>query len=118
MVLRGTKVLVDEDWLGRNTKVRFGTDQEIRAVLDAVPVSALMIDHATDKALERPYRRQVEQIIRSDPQDWKLLSTHDVIRYGKLMPKAVDIYVRVPRSEHAVADSIDMEYVGKLMQRN
>lgn len=118
MVLRGTKVLVDEDWLGRNTKVRFGTDQEIRAMLDAVPVSALMIDHATDKVLERPYRQQVEQIIKANPQDWKLLASYDVTRYGKLMPRAVDLYVRRARADHAVADSIDMHYVEKLMQRN
>lgn len=116
LVLRGTKVLVSEDWLGRNTRVRFSSDDDIRSLLDSIPVSALVIDHATDKRLARPYRQQVERIVAADPGRWTLSASYDVTRRGQFTPGAVDVYVRRPQPGQSLA-ATDMRYVEELMRR-
>ncbi|MRX11124.1 hypothetical protein GJ697_25190 [Pseudoduganella sp. FT25W] len=114
LALRGSKLLVSEDWLGRASHPRFADAPAMRAMLDAIPVNAVMIDHAIEPAQARAYHQQIEQLIKSHPEDWRLFASYDITRYGRLQARAVEVYLR---RDHG-AQAVNLAYVGRLMQRN
>jgi hypothetical protein len=116
LALRGSKLLVSEDWLGRSSHPRFATDDAMRAMLDAIPVNAVMIDHAIEANQIRHYHQQIEQLLKADPEHWQRHASYDITRYGQPHPHAVDIYLRKPRDSNA-AQTINQAYLGQLMQR-
>lgn len=116
LALRGSKLLVSEDWLGRASHPRFATDDAMRAMLDAIPVNAVMIDHAIESNQARRYHQQIEQLLQADPEHWQRHASYDITRYGQPHPHAVDLYVRKPRDSHT-AQTINLAYLGQLMQR-
>jgi hypothetical protein len=116
LALRGSKLLVSEDWLGRASHPRFATDDAMRTMLDAIPVNAVMIDHAIEANQARPYHQQIEQLLKADPEHWQRRASYDITRYGQQHPHAVDVYLRKPR-DSSPAQIINLAYLGQLMQR-
>lgn len=116
MFMRGSKMLVTEDWLGRNTQERFGTDAELRTLLDKLAVNVVIIDRATEPQWVRPYHRRVEKLLESDPQHWILMGTYDVFRHGRANLKSVDLYRRLAVTNARIFTEIDQPFVEKLMQ--
>jgi hypothetical protein len=116
LALRGSKLLVSEDWLGRASRPRFANGDAMRAMLDAIPVNAVMIDHAIEAGQARPYHRQIEQLLQADPGHWQCHASYDITRYGQPHARAVDVYLRKPRNSNA-AQTINLAYLGQLMQR-
>jgi hypothetical protein len=116
LALRGSKLLVSEDWLGRASRPRFATNDAMRAMLDAIPVNAVMIDHAIEASQARPYHQQIEQLLKADPEHWTRHSSYDITRYGQQQARAVDVYLRRPRGG-SPSPTINLAYVGQLMQR-
>jgi hypothetical protein len=116
LALRGSKLLVNEDWLGRASRPRFATGDAMRAMLDAIPVNAVMIDHAIEASQARPYHRQIEQLLKDDPEHWTRHASYDITRYGQQQARAVDVYLRRPRGG-SPAPTVNLAYLGQLMQR-
>jgi hypothetical protein len=117
LALRGSKLLVSEDWLGRASQPRFASAQAMRSMLDAVPVYAVLIDHAIEAMQARPYHQQIEQLLKAHPEDWRLAASYDITRYGQRQARAVDVYLRRQGGDSS-AQAVNLAYVGQLMQRN
>ncbi|EEF24958.1 conserved hypothetical protein, partial [Ricinus communis] len=83
LVLRGSKLLVSEDWLGRNSQPRFASIDALRAMLDAIPVNAILIDRAIEPQQARSYHRQLAALIEADPQHWQRHASYNITRYGE-----------------------------------
>jgi hypothetical protein len=118
VVLRGSKILVSEDWLGRGSRDRFGTVDDLRKLLDSIPIEAVMVDKAINPQLHRPYHERLAQLLHTDTRTWNLEGTYDVIRNGKTKPDSVSIFIRQRSPGSTPADATDLRLVSKLMQRN
>ncbi len=116
LVLRGSKLLVSEDWLGRASRPRFATNDAVRTMLDAIPVNAVVIDHAIEASQARSYHRQIEQLLKADPEHWTPHASYDITRYGQRQAQAVDVYLRRPRGG-SPSPTVNLAYLGQLMQR-
>lgn len=115
LVLRGSKILVDEDWLGRSSRERFGTPDALRSLLDSIPVGVVIVDTAINPDQARPYHRQVAELMEAEAAQWRLQARFDTIRYGHATPGAVSVYVRVPPPGSASLPEADPEKVASLM---
>lgn len=118
VVLRGSKILVSEDWLGRDSRNRFGTVDELHKLLDSIPVDAVMVDEAINPQSHRPYHEMIAQLLRKDTSNWSLEGAYDVIRNGKTKPESVSIFIRKRTPSSRLPDVTDLSLVSKLMQRD
>lgn len=112
--LRASKILVSEDWLGRHSRSRFPAPADLRKLLDALPVEAVMIDDALVKEWRRPYHKQLAELMRADPRTWRSGGAYHVIRNGKPSPGLVSVYFRQRPGQARPAT--DMRLVDKLMR--
>jgi len=94
VVLRGSKILVREDWLGRRTQDRFGSIGEIGYLLDRIPVNVVIVDDAMLASDRRPYHDRVRITVAEDKKTWEYISSMPVVRFGRLREDAVRVYVR------------------------
>lgn len=111
--LRASKVLVSEDWLGRNSRPRFANVEQLRAMLAQVPVRAVMIDEAIDRHWQRGYHQQLAELMRSDSATWRHAGTFPVVRYGVQAPGRVSVYVR---QDDGARGATDMDMIARLMR--
>lgn len=118
VVLRGSKILVSEDWLGRNSHNRFGTADELRKLLDSIPVDAIIVDQAINPKWHRPYHEMIAQLLHKDTSNWSLEGTYDVTRNGKTKPGSVNIFLRKRTPSNQLPAVTDLRLVSKLMQRD
>lgn len=118
VVLRGSKILVSEDWLGRDSHNRFGTIEELRKLLDSIPVDAVVVDEAINPQWHRPYHEMAAQLLHKDKSNWSLEGAYDVIRNGKKKPASVSIFLRKRTPSSQLPDVTDLRLVNKLMQRD
>jgi hypothetical protein len=104
-------LLVSEDWLGRDTRPRFADDAAVRAMLNAIPVNAVLIDHAIEAWQARPYHQQIERLLKADPEHWQHRASYRITRYGQTDPRPADLYLRrTPRTRPA-----DLAYTRQLL---
>jgi hypothetical protein len=70
IVIRATKLLSDNPWTARVYRPRLTTPDEVKTILDQVPVNAVLLD------LTRPGWQQDSSLLlealRSDPDNWRL----------------------------------------------
>ena len=118
VVLRGSKILINEDWLGRNPHEHFGTLDELRKLLDSIPVEAVMVDNAISPQWHRSYHERLAQLLNTDTRTWSLEGTYEVIRNGKTKPDSVSVFIRQRSPGSPLPDATDMRLVSKLMQRD
>ena len=118
VVVRGSKVLTNEDWLGRGSRERFGTPDELRSFLNDIPINEVVIDRATDPQWRRPYHAMVTQMMLTHRSEWVLQGTYDLVRRGRDMPQSVQIFVRRPDGGEQIAQAVNMQKLAKSMQGN
>ncbi|MET3130640.1 hypothetical protein AAKU55_000898 [Oxalobacteraceae bacterium GrIS 1.11] len=116
--LRGSKILVEEDWLGRGSRDRFPTEEELHTLLDAIPVDAVMVDEAIVEQWQRPYHERLGKLLRRDTRNWRLGAAFRVVRHGQSYPAAVRVYLRRRPYDKQLPSTTNMALIGKLMQRN
>lgn len=116
--LRGSKILVDEDWLGRGAKDRFHTEAELQTMLDSISVDAVMVDEAIVEQWRRPYHALLSKLLRADPVRWRLAAAFPVVRGGIAYPASVSVYYRQRSNDSLAPKATDMALIGKLMQRD
>jgi hypothetical protein len=71
IVLRATKMLASEDWMGRHYQPLFQDQPEVLQYLEDIPVGIVIIDAAGRRT---PHGQLLYQGIRSHPEKWKLLA--------------------------------------------
>ena len=94
VLLRGSKIFVREDWMGRGTEDRFESSKEISDLLDRMPVNVVIVDDAMPTPERRPYHDRVKETVSEDKRTWELARSLPVVRLGRLHENALHVYVR------------------------
>ncbi len=68
VVLRGSKVLSDDSWMGGGEKVRFASAEGMQQYLETLTDLVLVLDPA---ALSAPYARVLEEAVSQRPERWE-----------------------------------------------
>lgn len=92
IVLRGSKVLIHEDWLGHGTQDRYATVASVDSLLRGVPVDVVVVDDAMQASQRRPYHDRVESAARDS--FWTALAPLPVTWLGRKHDAALHAYVR------------------------
>ncbi len=93
-VLRGSKLLVREDWVGRGTEDKFPDPAALNTLLQDIPVSAVLLDSSIPARRREPYQDRVRALVTGDPQHWEPVGSMPVIRETTVFPDALQLYVR------------------------
>lgn len=91
-ILRASKVLISDDWNGRDYQLHFQTLDEMQARLEAFPVALLVLDSSTNPAQWFSHHTLLDQLVEERGDAWELLSSHDVRRNGEVFSQALRIY--------------------------
>jgi hypothetical protein len=91
-ILRASKVLISDDWNGRDYQLHFRTLDEMQARLEAFPVALLVLDSSTNPAQWFSHHTMLDQLVQERRDAWELLSSHDVRRQGEVFSQALRIY--------------------------
>ena len=70
IVLRASKMLASEDWMGREYQALFQDQQEILKYLEDIPTGIVIID---EEGRHTPHGQLLYQAIQSHPEKWELL---------------------------------------------
>jgi hypothetical protein len=99
-VVRASKALTKEDWLGRE---RDGVWRavDLSSVLDSTPVQMVVVDTAIHADHRRPYHRELAEFLQARPDQWQVVRRYTVYRYGRERAGAVTLYRRTPSAELA-----------------
>ncbi|HUU36260.1 MAG TPA: hypothetical protein VMW48_19480 [Vicinamibacterales bacterium] len=112
-VLRGSKVFVDEDWLGRNARERVASVAEVVALLDRVPVTVVVIDLTTSREETREYHARLAAAMRADASAWEQLDTFPLRRFGRSHANGLQVFRR-----RAVPAPPDVAFIAGLVLRD
>jgi hypothetical protein len=115
IVLRGSKVFAREDWLGRGTVERFESVGDVRALLDRIPVSTVVIDATTEEHERRGYHARLAAAVADSPA-WERVADYPLLRFGSQHQSALHAYRR--RSNGAQPAAPDMNLIADLILRD
>jgi hypothetical protein len=93
-VLRGSKILVREDWFGRGSVDLFDTPNNLKDILAQIPVDFVLFDKSISSSERRKYHARIEQIIGVENSGWRLMEKIDVVRANRKYPAGLFIYFR------------------------
>ncbi len=116
-VLRGSKLLVHEDWQGRNTKDRFPSLEELARVLNKIPVSGILLDGSIPPDRREPFQERVRNLVVANPQIWERIASASVDRQGRVFANAVEVYLRRPVSG-ALPQRVNQDLLRRLIFDN
>lgn len=92
-VLRASKILAKDTWMGKRYQKRFDSPAEIMDFLTSIPVGILVIDISVDPSEETEHHRQLQAMIRLFSDKWHLVGQHALTRNGRLYPNAIHVYM-------------------------
>ncbi|MBN9121390.1 MAG: glycosyltransferase family 39 protein [Planctomycetes bacterium] len=91
-VLRASKVLASDRWSGRDYRTRFESSEAIRDYVRGCSVGALVIDTSVPPENTPEHHRQLVRMVAAFPGDWRLESSHNIVRNGVTYPGAILLY--------------------------
>lgn len=91
-ILRASKVLITDDWNGRDYQLHFPTSKQLQDQLEAFPVAFLILDSSTNPAQRFEHHILLDQLVQERSDAWELISSSPVRRDGELFPDALRIY--------------------------
>jgi hypothetical protein len=91
-VLRASKMLAMDDWLGRGYQKRFASSAEVMDFLARLPVHLLVIDTSLEAAKVYDHHRQLQEVTKTYPEQWRLVRQDDLVRNGQRYPAAIQVY--------------------------
>lgn len=109
-VLRGSKVFIHEDWMGRNSDEKFSSVEEITQVLENIPVDVVIFDVVAVKQRQKNYHTLLEAALNQPGSKWKLMNKFPVTKYGEKHNDALLVYML----ENKSTQSIDYQLVKNL----
>lgn len=92
-VLRASKLLVSEDWIGRGTVNKYKNKQDLANILSEIPVDAIIIDKAVSDFRKRNYHSDLESLMQSDIENWQLVEKSTLIKKGITHEEGLLVYV-------------------------
>lgn len=93
VVARGSKLFVVEDWLGRGAEERYAADGDVTTLLDAIPISVVVVDGTTLAGEVRGYHARVASVVAANSA-WERAGAYPVQRFGRVFPEGLVIYRR------------------------
>ena len=97
-VLRGSKILVSEDWVGRNSQDRYDTPDELATLLNDIPVAIIAIDDRVPSYEHRPYHDRLRMLVAGNNAQWEQIGSYTLVRGQSTFANAVHVYARRPVS--------------------
>ncbi len=94
-VLRSSKVLASDDWLGNGYKQRFETDEELAAFLNHIPVSLVFLDLSLWRRHYFPHHEAIRRYLENHPEHFEEVKRFDMLRNGVWYPKSLVLYRQV-----------------------
>ena len=74
MMIRGSKFLATDDWVGNHFKLRYGSSSELLSDLEAVQMSYVLIDGATS-SVRLPYFEQISSLATLEPTRFVMIKS-------------------------------------------
>lgn len=96
--LRGSKILVSEDWVGRNNRDLYDTPDKLAALLNSIPVAIVAIDDRVPPYEHRPYHDRLRALIAGSDAQWEQIGSYTLVRGQSVFANAVRVYARRPVS--------------------
>jgi hypothetical protein len=100
-VVRAKKILAGGDWHWRNQQDRFDTPAKLAEVLDAIPVTIVVIDDRVPAEQHRPYQDRLRKLVKSDP--WEPVGSYSQTQGGVLFANSLHAYSRRPLTALALS---------------
>lgn len=99
-VLRASKVLADQTWVGGDYSLRYHSPAEVLAYLDSVPVDYVIADSSPNALSRRDHLDLLERTIREAPDRWREVGRFPRVREGRAWPDALRVYefIHPPRT--------------------
>lgn len=115
VILRGSKLLVSEDWVGRNPVSKFTSTHEVARVLANIPVDAVILDNTMTEDRYREYHLQLEYLLKNDTENWQLLHNLPATKRGKVYQEGILVYKSLNPTEEKI---INTPLIKELYQNN
>ncbi len=93
-ILRGSKLLVREDWVGRGTEDKFPYPASLAQLLRDIPVNGILLDSSIPARRHEPYQDRVRSLVAGDTQHWEQVGSMPAVRETTTIPGAIKLYVR------------------------
>ena len=118
LILRGSKIFVEEDWMGRNTKNRFDTPDRILSLLERIPVDTVILDSSVPATEQRAYHQLLRKALEQASSKWKLSATYPVHQVlNRNAEDALSVYTRRDIRNSQRAENIDVGLIRSLTNR-
>jgi hypothetical protein len=69
-ILRATKLLAEMSWLGRNESLKANTADQVRQLLESIPIDMVVLDDGKPAPFD--YLPLLQQALAEHPRDWAL----------------------------------------------
>lgn len=113
-LLRGSKLFVDQDWIGRVLKEKYQSATEITELLNKVPVNAVILDTSISAKSHRYYHRLLETILFDESSKWRSIGKISIARNGVKTQDALLIFVSKESNDPNLTKEVDVEFVKTL----
>ena len=118
-ILRGSKLLVKEDWQGRYSEDKFQSTAEISELLQSIPVDAVILDTALPENRRRKYHQQLKSVLSEEKENWQLIDRLPITKNGIKYERALLVFVSAnANSADRSSKPINLDVVGTLYSSN
>lgn len=117
IILRGSKIFVDEDWLGRMAENRFHTVADITCLFDRIPINFVVLDDTVPLANRRPYHDKVRSVVTRDTRTWEVMGIYPLIRGNHEYKEGLHIYARRSLRSQTTPMKADLDLIRHLTFR-
>ena len=112
-VLRSSKVLAEDDWLGNDYSMLYSNGEELGAFLRRVPVAVVFLDLSAWRKHWFPHHDLLQAYLENHPEHFEEIGRLDTIRDGVVHPKAMRIYRQIgfedlPRNPIKLEEVLDL----------
>ncbi len=94
-VLRSSKILARDDWLGNSYRERFETPDQLGEFLRQVPVSLVFLDLSLWRRHYFPHHESIRRYLETHPKQFQEVQRVDMLRNGVWYPKSLVIYRQI-----------------------
>jgi len=92
IVLRGTKILADTNWLGTDYRSLFRSPRELVDRLEELPITYVVEDHSVKSVAIFQHQKLLDQAIAGYPAFFQRLGVFDAIRDGVRYHDSLQLY--------------------------
>jgi hypothetical protein len=96
VILRGSKVLSQSDWMGFDYQSFVHTPAEMMQEMERLKVDLLVLDTSAPPTRYLGFHQLLKETVAAYPQAWQVLSAQDVVRQSVKHAAALRVYRRVP----------------------